>query len=110
MIRATTPTHQFCFGEGIDSESFSKVLITYTQNGTTILEKDEGDLDWIVPTPSTGAIACVTLTQSETKLFSALYDVEIQLRALTTEGDALASPIIKRKVFDVLNDEVLTDA
>lgn len=141
MIRATTPTHQFCFGEGFDNTSFSKILITYTQNGVVKLEKDEDDLEWTTPASQSssgsgsesnqsvpisvgsiggvqdltiggkryGSIASVTLTQAETKGFDPLYDVEIQVRVLTTEGDALASPILRRKVFDVLNDEVLTD-
>ncbi len=110
MIRATTPTHTFDFGTKFNLPvELSKVLISYYQNGSQVLEKEKSDLSWSVGRDQS-LVGSVTLTQAETKLFSPLYDVEIQVRVLTSEGDALAGPIVRRKVFDVLDDEVLTDA
>jgi hypothetical protein len=52
-------------------------------------------------------LASVTLTQEETKIFKPKYDVEVQLRVLTADDRALATPKYKISVWDVINDEVL---
>ena len=100
MRRATTHTHTFCFPteyEGLNS----KVLLTYSQNGEIILEKNLGDgfLE--------NNVFTVTLTQEETNLFTAYKEVDIQLRALTTNGTAVASDVYHIPCEVVLNDEVM---
>lgn len=112
MIRATTPIHKFVFDEDPD-ENFSKLLVTYSQDDTIILEKDKEDMEFSTETDSdnnTIYIASIRLSQSETILFSVKPSdkVEIQIRALTYAGEALASDIKTINVKDVLNDEVLS--
>ena len=50
------------------------------------------------------------LTQEETKLFSARYECQVQIRVLDYSNNALASDISDINIHDVLNDEVLTNA
>lgn len=112
MIRATTTTHHFLFDVNPE-ESFSKILITYAQNSQIILEKHETDLSFETCECFDGKtvyIASLKLTQEETKLFSAKPKgtVSIQIRAITPDGEAVASDISNISVENVLNDEVLT--
>lgn len=100
MIRLTTPKHTFTFPASLDS--YEKLLITYQQNRHIILEKTEEDL-----IPDGENRAHYVLTQEETKMFSSLGDVQLQVRALTTEGKALASTKFRICVDDVLNEVIL---
>ncbi len=99
MRRATTPTHRFTLD--IDPSLISKIRITYAQNGDTILTKNEEDVTL------DDNIAEVKLTQEETNLFDFGVNVKIQVRVLTTGGDALASEIFKVPCGRVLDDEVM---
>lgn len=112
MIRATTPRHIFYFES--DPSEYSRILITYQQNGETILEKTQNDLtieETTAPCDETKIVyaAWLRLTQEETKLFDADTgnQVVVQVRVLTTSNEALASEKKYFKVHDVLNDEVL---
>lgn len=128
MIRATTPTHIFYFED--DPSEFERILITYTQGDSIVLEKEKEDLtiEAIDPEPSedeqedesTASHSCYAgnykayyrLTQEETRMFKAdsmgkKLPVQVQVRALTTSGEALASEKHNICVVDVLNDEVL---
>ena len=112
MIRATTPTHTFFFDVDPE-ESFQKILITYAQNGKIVLEKNKEDLSFSSCESFDGKtvyIASLKLTQEETNLFTAKPKgiVSIQIRAITPDGDAIASYISDISVENVLNDEVLT--
>lgn len=99
MRRLTTPTHRFTLQ--LDVETIDKIQITYAQGGKIILQKFGDDITMDSKT------AVVKLTQEETKPFIADKDVEIQVRVLTTGGEALASDIIKVGVQRVLDEEVL---
>lgn len=111
MIRATTPKHMFIFE--IDPSEFTRVLISYSQNGQIILEKEKDDLTFEEVTNecdgSTGYAAWFRMSQEETKKFSAAPGklVTVQVRALTSSNEALASDKKTFSVQDVLNDEVL---
>ena len=105
MFRATTPTHQFVFAD--DPDEFSRILITYSQGGEIVLEKEKTDLT-IEQTGGGRFRAFYTLTQEESSLFFAGTDVLVQVRALTSDGIAVASEIKRLRVDDVLNDEVLS--
>lgn len=112
MIRATTPKHSFTFDVNPE-ETFSEILITYAQNGKIVLEKHKSDLTFEACDCFGGKpvyTAFVKLTQEETKLFAANPKgvVDIQVRAITPNGEALASEIERISVQNVLNDEVLT--
>lgn len=99
MIRATTPTHTFNIP--VEANNIQEILVTYRQIGRNILEKTNADMT------NNGNAWSVTLTQQETKMFMADTKVEVQVRVLTTGGDALASKIFSVTVDRVLNDEVM---
>lgn len=99
MIRATTPTHSFTLP--FDASMVSKFLLSYSQRGKIVLEKTEENMT------KSGNVWSVKLTQEETKKFMPDLDVTMQIRVLTTDGDAIASDAIRVKVKQVLNDEVL---
>ena len=111
MIRATTPRHTFIFEQNPE-ELFEKILITYSQDDKIVMEKTQDDLEYGTCEDCDGNTvytASVRLTQEETNMFSANPKsmVEVQVRALTFDGDALASDKKAMAVYDVLNDEVL---
>lgn len=99
MIRATTPTHRFTLPFDY-AKYVKKILITYSQRGVIVLEKNENDVQ------IDGNIVSYKLTQEETKLFSN-GDVRIQVRILTLNDEALASEKYSVHIDNVLNDEVL---
>lgn len=101
MIRATTPTHVFTFPNDIDPSECERILITYKQNGQIVFEIEETALD------IDGQTVSYTFSQEETNLFSAAANAQVQVRILTSTGDALASDITMFSVRPVLNDEVL---
>ena len=111
MIRATTPKHMFLFET--DPSVYSKILITYQQNGQNIMEKTKDDLTFEeVEDPCSGETcygAWFRLTQEESNKFQAGpgKQVTVQVRVLTTANEALASDKKTFSVQDVLNDEVL---
>ena len=111
MIRATTPTHIFCFCDINPEETFKTILITYAQNDDIVLEKNKDDLAFEskVVEGETKYFALLRLTQEETKMFSSKPNASIvvQLRALSYDNSAVASNKIKISLQDVLNDEVL---
>jgi hypothetical protein len=85
MERGTTPTHTFTLPFAADT--LKNVRIIYAQGGTRILTKEREACTF------SGNNVIVKLSQSETFLFDHNKPVEIQLRALTDEGDALNSKI-----------------
>ena len=108
MIRATTPTHTFTFN-ALDPSTFKVLNIYYAQQGVELLSKSKEDCTFSSKETEDGLIylASVTLTQEETKLFKAKYCVKVQLRVLTADDRALATPEYEVPVQDVINDEVL---
>lgn len=96
MRRGTTPTHTFTLS--FDTRTISKLRIIYSQGGGAVVTRDDATLN--------GNTATVRLTQEETLRFNARA-VEIQLRALTVGGDALASDIIRTTASRLLENEVL---
>ena len=110
MIRATTPKHTFVFEEDPEN-TFKTILITYSQNGQIILEKTKDDLEFTSFTENNKELysASYRLSQEETNKFESKPRnmIDIQIRVLTYEGEALASDKKSIQVQDVLNDEVL---
>lgn len=100
MWRASTPTHRFRFGS--DPSQYDVILVTYSQNGQIVLEKEQSDLTF------DGNVASVTLTQAETNLFSEGV-VTIQIRIAMANGYSFPSQKVVVPVEDVLNDTVLPD-
>lgn len=99
MIRGTTPTHTFKLP--FDASIVQKAMVIYAQNDAVVLEKQAQDC-----TMQDNEIS-VTLTQEDTLKFDCHFKVQIQLRILTNQGQALASDIHIVSVGKCLNDEVL---
>ena len=99
MKRGTTPTHIFTLP--VDTGLLSNIRIIYAQHGNPILVK-EGNSCQLEDNTVT-----VKLSQEETFRFDHRTFVEIQLRALTKDGEAMNSDIIKADVYRCLDDEVL---
>ena len=106
LIRATTPTHSFVID--IDPSLLKEILVTYKQGNKIVLEKHKADFIITSETvqQKTVYVCSIKLTQEEANLFSD-GDVQIQMRALSYDGNAYASNRINLGVEDVLNDEVL---
>ena len=99
MIRGTTPLHTFRLT--FDAEFISKVRILYAQNDTVVLAKETEDCNL------EGSAIKVKLTQEDTLAFDSQYPVEIQVRVLLTDGNALASKLKKVTAERCLDNEVL---
>ena len=110
MYRATTPKHTFCFDVNAE-DTFNTILITYVQDGEIVFEKGKSDLTFLegeVVDGKTVFAAYLRLTQEETKLFNNRSPVKVQVRAVSINGEVVASKIMSVPINDVLNDEVLT--
>ena len=101
MRLGTTPTHVFELSCNI--EVLSNVKIIYAQNGRVVLVKHLRDCEVDLNENT----LTVVLTQEETFMFTADEEVEIQLRALSLDGDAVASDIYTVSVTRCLDNEVL---
>lgn len=99
MIRGTTPTHTFTLPFGV--ETVAKVRILYAQHDEVLVTKTEEDCTM------TGQTIQVRLTQEETLALDSSTVVAIQLRVLTTGGEALASDIMRVLPGDCLENEVM---
>ena len=105
MYRATTAIHTFTLPE--QAASYAEIHITYKQGNAQIIKHAENG---VLPSGMTfdDKDVIIRLTQDETKTFAPNKAVDVQVRVLTTGGDAYASRIFKVKVNDVLCDEVLS--
>ena len=98
MKRGSTPTH--VIRTSIDLTQ-AKIYLTYSQNGHTLVEKTNEDLE------VTDEGIVVMLTQEETLRFKAGVETEVQIRYVTSNGTADASNVIKVTVDDVLKNGVI---
>ena len=124
ITRGTTPYHSFVLP--LKTEDISQVYITYLQNNEVILDKSISDttiadiedeyenasmnepLEDFVPSCE----LTVHLTQEDTLKFHFYPAAEkniavIQIRVLTTEGEAYASEPIHERIFGVLKEGVI---
>ena len=97
MIRTTTPTHVFQLNEPL---SFEAIQLTYKQEGDIILVKTEDDCT------IDGNTISVTLTQEETKKFSAGI-AYAQIKAIDNSGNVIATNPVAIHVQEVLNEVLL---
>lgn len=98
MKQGTTPTHTFTLPFSADTVDKAKII--YAQNGKVILIK-EGDEVVI----KDYELSC-RLSQEDTFLFDEKYNVQIQVRVLTTAGDSLVSQIKTVCLSQCLDREV----
>lgn len=101
IYKGTTPTHTFKLP--VSKEAVDEVRITYAQGSENVLIKDTKDCEL-----TDGGVS-VTLTQEETFLFKANVEVLIQVRVLTTDGQAFSSETVSVGVYKCLDGEVLVD-
>jgi hypothetical protein len=96
MIRGTTP--QLVFNLPFDVSSIKTVWVTFSQYNREVftIETENLTMD--------GMTVSVELTQAQTLELSQNDSVEIQLRILTNNGDALASNIMKASAGKILKD------
>lgn len=100
MIRpGTTPTHTFELP--IDETLCDVIWITYAQDDDEVFTIDKSRLKF------EGRLASVKLTQEETLKFDREKLVAIQMRILTTGGDALGSDVVQTSVGRLLKEEVI---
>lgn len=81
---------------------YSKILVTFSQGKTKLIDKDENDLTY------TADAVEVHLTQEETKLFKAPAQALMQIRCFKSQYDAPGSKLFAIDVYPALNDEVLS--
>lgn len=123
IIRGTTPYHSFVLP--LQAEDISQLYITYLQNNKIICEKSLTEIDIsnvenelenasmnepVEDIPSSEIT--VHLTQEDTLKFNFYPAAEkniavIQIRVLTTNGEAYASEPIHERIFGVLKDGVI---
>ena len=99
MRQGSTPTIQITIND-IDLNKMQNIYVVFEQNGY-ILTKESSDLD------VEENVISVVLSQEETLNFKE-GTCNIQLRMITNEGVAIASPIKTTKAYRVLNKEVIT--
>lgn len=102
MYKFTTPKHTFRFPETVDPAELAEILITYAQEGRTVLEKRKDDLSF-----GEDNIAWFVLTQEDTALFRAGRYAEIQVRILFATGESFASQKKRVEILGVLHEGVL---
>ena len=100
MFKGTTPTHTF--NVSIDTSLIKEVKITYSQKDKDVLIKRTKDC-----TIDEGTIS-IRLSQEDTFLFEGNTMVMIQLRVLTSGGDALVAEPVMMTVGKCHDDEVIT--
>ena len=99
MIKGTTPTHYFTLP--FDTSLVANARVIYAQNEKVILKKELQDCEC-----ERNTISC-KLTQEETFLFVHPRPVQIQVRVLTTSGDAINSDVETVTCEQCLDNEVL---
>lgn len=101
MIRGTTPTLKLKLN-GIETSRLQSIYITLKQGDKEITKNND---DGIVL--ESDSVLSVALTQRDTLTFAQGY-VYIQLRAITTDGLAIASKTRLVFIDDVLREGVIT--
>lgn len=96
MIRGTTPEIRFTMP--VDTSALSCMYLTLAQHGVVVVEKCITDCE------CNGADVSCCLTQADTLKLNERRPVEIQVRAKTVDGDALASQIVSVPAGRILKD------
>jgi hypothetical protein len=99
MIRGTTPTLEFVIP--FDTGQLSEAFVTLSQNGAVVLDKPLSECK------CSGNKLSVKLTQEDTLKLQCDCITEIQIRAKTMYGEALASTIIRERTDRILKEGVI---
>lgn len=98
MIRGTTPTHIFNTQES--TRTLAEIRVFYSQGDRLLFTKTEDDVTLLE-----NAIK-VRLSQQETMMFSHAMPAKVQLKVLTIDGIAKATPVKMVPVGEILSEEV----
>lgn len=101
MTRGTTPTILFNL-INVPTEIIEKLVITFSQNGQKVFEKNKDDV--VIE----GTTVCCSISEEETLSLLPKCVVCYQMRCTTITGEVIATPIYKEIVYDVLNESFLT--
>jgi hypothetical protein len=104
MIQGTTPTIYVAFS--VEIESLREFKIIFEQEGKENLIKTQKDC--IIDTEKN--VAYTKLSQEETLAFSVDEIVRVQAKALTNDGNVIASSIVKEFFCPVLDDTLFEGA
>ena len=96
IYRGTTP--KFIFTLPFSSELIGKAYITFLQKDRKAIDKELSDCE------VEGNKITIKLTQADTLNLVSNIKVNIQIRALLTDGSVVASKIIEENVKDILKD------
>lgn len=99
MIRGTTPTLEFAIP--FDTSLISEAFVTLAQNGAVVVDKPLKECN------CSGNKLTVRLTQEETLKLQENDMTEVQLRARTVNGEAVASQIFRDSTERILKDGVI---
>lgn len=99
MIRGTTPTLEFVLP--FDVSELATAWVTIAQEGDVVVDKPLSDCQ------CEGNKLSLRLTQEDTLKLQGNTIAEIQIRALTVGGDAIASDIIRDLPSRILKDGVI---
>lgn len=128
IVRGTTPYHNFILP--VLAEDIDTIWVTYCQNGDVVFERsnteeddrmeiinlvdlyENANVEIIPDEEKTFSQLTVHLTQEETLGFifyaAARKNIAtIQIRLLTTDGEAYASEPVKERIFGVRHDGVI---
>ena len=125
IIRGTTPYHNFILP--ILAEQIEAIYVTYLQNNEVILDKsnltddfdinnlldlENANVEILTPKERESSQLTIHLSQEDTLKFhfypAAKKNIAvIQIRILTTNGEAFASMPINERIFGVLHDGVI---
>lgn len=99
MIRGTTPT--IVFKLPFDAVMLAEAWVTISQNEVAVIDKELKDLE------VAGNALILKLTQDETLMLDHDVLVEMQVRARTVDGNALASRIMREVPERILKEGVI---
>ena len=99
MIRGTTPTLEFTLP--FPSDDLSEAFVTLSQFGKVVIDRT------LSQCKCDDNVLIVKLTQEETLKLNCDIKTEIQLRAKTKTGEALASDIFNVPTGRILKDGVI---
>ena len=85
----------------VDPSTYSKILVTFSQNGRKIIVKEKADLTLL-----TDGVK-VKLTQEETALLTAPGVAMLQFRAYTSQYNAPGSRMWAIEVYPTNNERIL---
>lgn len=99
MIRGTTPTLEFTIP--FDTSLLAEAYVTLSQNESVVLDKKLSECQ------CAGNVLSVRLTQEDTLKLNCDCLTEIQIRARTADGNAIASDIMTVSTERILKDGVI---